>query len=199
LKVSRFPATLLFACGLLLAASPLAMAGSWKEVSELSQKAMDLSRSGKPDEAARAVISATRMRQALPPKQPSDDRSDSDGFASKQLENAFLDVANRYAEKSRWADVITFCKWHIGDNAHLNTVGIVTAYTSMANAYRSLNDLPDAEKCYKLAMTAYDRGRSAMGATEMVQCKKMFPGYARLLKLQNKEAEAQAITAKFAL
>jgi hypothetical protein len=197
-KHSKYKLGLLIAAGLLITSHQLAFAGSWKEVSELSQNAFELTRAGKIDDAARSVITATRMRQSLPPNKPSGDRSNTDGFASMQLESAFIEVSNRYAEKNRWADVISFCRWHITDSNHLNTLGFVTAYTTMGDAYRALNDLGGAEKCYKVAMTAYDRGTSAMTAAEIAQCKKLFLGYARVLKLQNKAAEAQAISDKIA-
>ncbi len=198
MKHSILSATILIAAGVILSLPEAAFATSWKEVSELSQTAITKARAGQLDDAARTVIEATRMRQALPKNLPSSDRSNTDGFASSQLESAFVEVANVYAQKSRWADLITFCKWHIGDAGHLNTVGVVTAWTQMGEAYRALNGLPEAEKCYKTAMAAYDSGRSSMSAAEIDQCKKMFPGYARVLKLQNKTAEAQSVTAKFA-
>ncbi len=198
MKHSQFPTSLLIAAGLLVTSHQMAFAGSWAEVSALALKAMEQGRGGKVDEAARTVIEATRMRQTLPTIKPSIDRSNTDGFASMQLETAFNEVSNRYAEKSRWADVISFCRWHLADNSHLNTVGLVTVYTLMADAYRGLNDLTSAEKSYKIAANAFDAGKSGMSAAEIDQCKRLFPGYARVLKLLNKTAEAQAVSAKFA-
>ena len=116
--------------------------------------------------------------------------ANTDGFAGMQLESAFIEVSNRFAEKTRWADVISFCRWHITDNNHLDTVGFVTAYTTMGNAYRALNDLAGSEKCYRVALAACDKGASAMTAAEIAQCKKQFLGYARVLKMQNRTAEA---------
>lgn len=181
----------------LIAAPQLAFAGS-KEISDLSQKAIEASRAGRLDEAAKMVIDATRMRQTMPKGLPSSDRSNSDGFASSQLESAFLEVANGYTGKSRWADLITFAKWHLSDAGHLAPDGVVTAYSMMGDAYRGLNNYPESEKAYKLAMSAYESGRSSMSTEQINHCKRMLPGYARVLKLQNKEREAQDVTAKIA-
>ena len=185
------------ALGVLIALPQLSFAGS-KEISELSQKAIEACRAGRLDEAAKLVIDATRMRQTMAKGLPSTDRSNTDGFASSQLETAFQEVANGYTAKSRWADLITFAKWHLSDSGHLGPESFVTAYAVMGDAYRGLNNYPESEKAYKLAMGAYESGRTSMTADQINHCKRMLPGYARVLKLQNKEREAQDVTAKIA-